>query len=308
MVAPRICSRRDSTIFGIEHLTWPFFLIEVGNYLLTAYCLVHAWRTRRHLALIMVASMFYGWFVEYETVIKPDALYAYHQWIVALPGPVPLGIALSWGILIFAVWQTASYLKLPMWARPLFAGLLVIGVDFVMDPAFVYMEFWVWADPGPWFGIPWENFVGWFVIVSSFTLFLELGYHWFPPGKKLWRDLLVAFGAIGPSSAVLVGVMAVYVKIAEAHLPWLPESSLVLLIWGSAAAAVARPVLAARKDQPVDRMVMAIAIYLCAVSALGVYLSGCHVQYPPMILITPAFISLTLLGYGLPYLDRFKQP
>lgn len=307
MVCPNTHLRRDDTIFGLDHLTWPFFVIEVGNYLLTAYCLVHAWRSKRTLALIMAASMFYGWFLEYETVIKPDALYAYHQWIVALPGPVPLGVALSWGILIFAVWQTGGYLKLPMWARPLFCGLLAIGVDFVMDPGFVYMEFWVWAQPGPWFGIPWENYVGWFVIVSSFTLSFELGYRWFPPGRKLWRDLVVAFGAIGPSSAILLGVMGAYTWIAAQDLSWFPESTMVLLIFGSATAAVARPVLAAPKDHTVDRMVMAIAIYLCTVSALGVYASGCHREYEPMILITPVCIALTLLGYGLPYLDHIRR-
>lgn len=44
-------------------------------------------------------------------------------------------------------------------------AVVVTLLDTAMDPLQVYAGAWRWEIPGPYFGVPWGNFVGWFVIV-----------------------------------------------------------------------------------------------------------------------------------------------
>jgi putative membrane protein len=40
---------------------------------------------------------------------------------------------------------------------------VVVGLDLVLDPAAVALGFWGWADPGGYYGVPAQNYVGWVV-------------------------------------------------------------------------------------------------------------------------------------------------
>jgi hypothetical protein len=41
------------------------------------------------------------------------------------------------------------------------SALAFTAWDLFLDPQMVAWGFWVWAEPGGYFGIPWINFVGW---------------------------------------------------------------------------------------------------------------------------------------------------
>ncbi|MCU7953486.1 MAG: hypothetical protein KZQ64_08875 [gamma proteobacterium symbiont of Bathyaustriella thionipta] len=69
--------------------------------------------------------------------------------------------------------------------------------------------------------IPWGNYVGWIVIVASLSIFLQLAYRKYPPGKKIGRDLLVAFGAIIPSFISVFTLLTGYLWLTEKN--WIPE-------------------------------------------------------------------------------------
>ena len=45
-----------------------------------------------------------------------------------------------------------------------FGALLLTAWDFVLDPAMsqTTMPFWSWDQPGAFFGMPYQNFIGWF--------------------------------------------------------------------------------------------------------------------------------------------------
>jgi putative membrane protein len=51
---------------------------------------------------------------------------------------------------------------------------LLVAVDLVLDPAAVVLNIWVWVEPGPYYGIPITNYIGWFLtaIIASFILHL----------------------------------------------------------------------------------------------------------------------------------------
>jgi uncharacterized membrane protein len=102
-------------------------------------------------------------------------------------GLVPFTIPLSWFYLGFCAYILAraglKTLKLPRWAYLSSAialgSLLLTSWDFVLDPAMsqTTVPFWIWEQPGAFFGMPYQNFVGWLgtgiVFISVATLFWQ---------------------------------------------------------------------------------------------------------------------------------------
>lgn len=84
-------------------------------------------------------------------------------------GLVPFTIPLSWFYLGFSAYLLA-YMglvglgKLRVLSAIAFGSLLLTSWDFVLDPAMsqTTMPFWVWDQPGAFFGMPYQNFAGWF--------------------------------------------------------------------------------------------------------------------------------------------------
>ncbi|MBZ8182896.1 gamma-carotene 1'-hydroxylase CruF [Oscillatoria salina] len=129
-------------------------------------------------------------------------------------GLVPFTIPLSWFYVGFSGYVIARaglerWLK-PSWLRDVSAiatGSLLLTVwDFVLDPAMSQMSvpFWVWHQPGAFFGMPYQNFVGWFATGCVFMTVATLFWKKFPthlPSKQLGLPLAVylsniAFGAV----------------------------------------------------------------------------------------------------------------
>ncbi len=114
-----------------------------------------------------------------------------------IAGLVPFTIPLSWFYLGFCAYLIAraglNTLNIPYWAK--LTGSIVIGSilltswDFVLDPAMsqTTMPFWVWDQPGAFFGMPYQNFVGWFgtgvVFMSVATFFWEIKHFKLPYGN-----------------------------------------------------------------------------------------------------------------------------
>jgi len=86
---------------------------------------------------------------------------------------VPFTIPLSWFYVGFCTYLIARVglesRALPSWVRSLGAiaigSLLLTFWDFVLDPAMSQTDvpFWVWEQPGAFFGMPYQNFAGWFI-------------------------------------------------------------------------------------------------------------------------------------------------
>jgi putative membrane protein len=84
----------------------------------------------------------------------PFGRYAYTNTLAPSLLGVPIAIAFAWLVLIdFVRGVTQS---------PLWGALLMTAIDFVIDPlAAGPLHYWRWLDSGPYYGIPWINFVGW---------------------------------------------------------------------------------------------------------------------------------------------------
>lgn len=86
-------------------------------------------------------------------------------------GLVPFTIPLSWFYLGFAAYLLARVglerLSIPrimqFGGAIAFGALLLTAWDFVLDPAMsqTTVPFWIWEQPGAFFGMPYQNFAGW---------------------------------------------------------------------------------------------------------------------------------------------------
>jgi len=100
------------------------------------------------------------------TVGLPFGEYAY----TAALGPrwfdhVPIVIPLSWffmAIPSYAISRAAF--PLSVGRRVLMASLILLSWDLALDPAMSgATAYWVWAEPGAYYGMPWLNLFGWYV-------------------------------------------------------------------------------------------------------------------------------------------------
>lgn len=86
---------------------------------------------------------------------------------------VPFTIPLSWFYVGFSTYLIARVSlenrSLPSWLKSLSAialgSLLLTCWDLVLDPAMsqTNVPFWIWEQPGAFFGMPYQNFGGWFI-------------------------------------------------------------------------------------------------------------------------------------------------
>ncbi len=95
-----------------------------------------------------------------------------------IAGLVPFTIPLSWfyvGCVSYLLARTGLEVdKKPSLLRHIaaigFGALLLTSWDFVLDPAMsqTSLPFWYWQQPGAFFGMPYQNFVGWLGTGSVF--------------------------------------------------------------------------------------------------------------------------------------------
>jgi len=282
------------------HASTGFIVLQALNYLLTVGVLVHAWRRQRDLFWVIPAAIVFGFVIEYSQVSKATPPYHYTEALVPLPGMVPLGVVLSWGTIIYAVLSTLRLLKLSRLSRPIVAGLLATAIDFVSDPAFVSLDFWIWAEPGAWFGIPWTNYVGWFVIVAAYTLWHDVLLRIGP--KRTWVQIAAAWLTVPLAFGTFVGVMLAYLWI-EARAVVDPDM-LVVLFFGLWLALSIRPLVRAPADVTLDPMVLAPPLFLYAASLVILFGGSLHRQTPELGIVLPVFAIVGLAGFLWPARSR----
>ncbi len=98
-------------------------------------------------------------------------------------GLVPLLIPVAWFMMSYPSFIIATRL-IPalknVWAWRLsvaaLGAVVMTAWDLAMDPMMVASGHWVWKEPGAYFGIPLQNYWGWWLtIFVTFILFLVLG-------------------------------------------------------------------------------------------------------------------------------------
>ena len=135
-----------------------------------------------------------------------------------IAGLVPFTIPLSWFYLGFSAYIIArvglSTLAIPQWLQNL--GAIAIGAvlltswDFVLDPAMsqTTIPFWIWEQPGAFFGMPYENFAGWFGTGCVFMTVATLIWQVQPvklPSQDVTLPFLMYLGNFGFATVMSMG-------------------------------------------------------------------------------------------------------
>ena len=92
-----------------------------------------------------------------------------------------------------------EYLKVAM-----LSGILAVLYDLFVDPVAVALKIWVWAEEGPWFGVPTLNFIGWFLIIF---LNVYAYYSLMTNKSEFARKMVIAIFYAIFNSIIVIGIM-----------------------------------------------------------------------------------------------------
>ncbi|MDV3002379.1 MAG: hypothetical protein N5P05_003985 [Chroococcopsis gigantea SAG 12.99] len=135
-----------------------------------------------------------------------------------IQGLVPFTIPLSWFYLGLSGYLIAraglSGLSIPGWVKIggaiVFGSILLTSWDFVLDPAMsqTALPFWLWEQPGAFFGMPYQNFAGWFGTGAVFMTVASLIWGVKPielGNRDLKLPLVVYLGNFGFAAVMSIG-------------------------------------------------------------------------------------------------------
>lgn len=123
------------------------------------------------------AALAFVWVVSFGAGIEilgastgwPFGTYHYTDrfgWLLA--GVLPVSIPLAWWVVILPLFHLSRTLTaLPPFSRwflvPLFVASCAVWVDLLLEPvAWAMRGYWLWTEGGAYYGVPMQNFLGWF--------------------------------------------------------------------------------------------------------------------------------------------------
>ncbi|MEU6412763.1 carotenoid biosynthesis protein [Microbispora sp. NPDC046933] len=133
----------------------------------TALAFAAAAYTPRRAAGAFAAAVAAGYAAEWigTRTGLPFGDYRYTDALWPRPGGVPLIVALAWGGMGLAAHAVARRVAPRGRLTPILTGALALTAwDLFLDPQMLRLGLWVWAEPGPYRGVPLGNFAGWLLV------------------------------------------------------------------------------------------------------------------------------------------------
>lgn len=288
-------------------------LYELTTFALGLVCVRHAAKQGRAVLFSMLAAMLYGLLIELVGMTprgRSGQNYHYGEFLLVLfpgqPYALPVCIFVGWGILVYAVIQTTTLAREGSWfVWPFINALLAVTLDFIQDPAASGpggMDLWYWsplADSAWIVGIPLINFVGWFVVVFSFSFFTLLGRLLVPPGSRGRRgDMAAAAAAVPLALLADLPALALYNALVWER-PWAPAVLAVLMLIGLGLFLRYAP--GARRDNPVDLVVLGVPTFYLVFFIGGMLALGAFAANPTALIVIPVCALVALVGFCWPY-------
>lgn len=156
-----------------------FFLFEFGAILMFLLILRRE-RKNRQLLETLALVFFYGLLLEIINTHLSQAYFYSKDFLFQVYG-IPLAIAAGWGVVYYYTQKLAQIYQLKWYEMPFFMAFAAVVFDLILDPIAVRLGFWTWpiAFNQEWFGVPYDNFVGWVAVVWTFAFLINLSEHKF---------------------------------------------------------------------------------------------------------------------------------
>lgn len=164
----------------------PFFT-PLLTLLAFLFALLHGWQHFGWRQALLLLLLTFGVSLLFESVgVATGLIYGPYHYTDKLGfkflGLVPLLIPVAWFMMSYPSYVIATHLVPSVkstWAWRLaiaaLGALIMTAWDLAMDPMMVAGGHWVWDQPGSYFGVPLQNYWGWWLtIFITFCLFLCL--------------------------------------------------------------------------------------------------------------------------------------
>lgn len=178
----------------------------------------------KNILAIIGIGMAVSFFYEALSIATGFPYSSYHY--SELLGPQLLGfpimVMIGYGVVAYVFWTVAETIVGKFNTKlsganlvfiPIVASFLATAWDFVMDPiGATVFEAYIWENHGPYFGIPFSNFLGWYL--CTYTLFQlvalvlyrqkTLGTSAIVKKKTYWYQAIVMYAAIFNQAMMLM--------------------------------------------------------------------------------------------------------
>lgn len=187
-------------------------LVTIGvlaQWMVTTVALSQRWTLPRIVKVLSIV-VFLTWGAELlgSRTGFPFGYYTYTAALEPKLGGVPLLIPLAWLMMLPPAWGVAESILIQsrqflgrwyVWCFAFLSGMAFTAWDLYLDPQMTKHDLWFWQDEGGYFGIPWINFLGWWLVSSTITLILR-------PAELPRKRLILIYSLIWIFQAVGLGV------------------------------------------------------------------------------------------------------
>mgnify|MGYP001045522663 CR=1 FL=1 len=162
-------------LFGLQfESTKELFLkITPFNLLLTMGLVLWVHNKRNtEFAIVTALIILTGYFIELAGVHtgRLFGVYTYGKGLGFQLFSVPLIIGVNWFILSYAVRGTMIQFFRNIWVQIILGALIMVGLDYVMEPVAIKLDFWAWEKQN----IPIENYLMWFAVALFMQFILSV--------------------------------------------------------------------------------------------------------------------------------------
>lgn len=101
--------------------------------------------------------------------------YSYSPNFLARVFNVPLVIGFGWAVIIYCAMLLSDQYKIKWYWRPFLDAVTVLSLDLALDAIAIRLGFWRWLIPldAEWYGVPFENLIGWILVALSFSFLIR---------------------------------------------------------------------------------------------------------------------------------------
>jgi putative membrane protein len=124
-----------------------------------------------------------------------------------LAGLVPYLLPLSYAPLVVGAVAAAWGTRLRL-LHVLYATLLLVWMDAVLDPGAASLDFWVWPEGGAYYGVPLSNYFGWLLSGALATTLLLATGRWPETPRPALLDSAIIATSFWTGVSVLSGMVA----------------------------------------------------------------------------------------------------